>query len=110
MQVNYILGKNPLGMSYMVGYGNKFPKRIHHRGSSLPSMEAQGDHIDCQGGHLYFESQDPNQNLLTGAVVGGPVHNDSYSDSRYNSSQSEPTTYMNAPLVGLLPYFKTAAS
>ncbi|MBA0765756.1 hypothetical protein Gotri_014908, partial [Gossypium trilobum] len=36
-QVDYILGDNPLGMSYMVGYGARFPRRIHHRGSSLPS-------------------------------------------------------------------------
>ncbi|KAL5725556.1 hypothetical protein ACHQM5_008691 [Ranunculus cassubicifolius] len=39
-QVDYLLGDNPLKMSYMVGYGNKYPKRIHHRGSSLPSVAA----------------------------------------------------------------------
>jgi len=30
-QVDYILGDNPLKMSYMVGYGSHYPKRIHHR-------------------------------------------------------------------------------
>ncbi|WKA06859.1 hypothetical protein VitviT2T_024739 [Vitis vinifera] len=105
-QVNYILGNNPLGMSYMVGYGDKFPNRIHHRGSSLPSMDAHPDRIDCNGGTPYFQTQDPNPNLLTGAVVGGPAPDDSYADSRADVSQSEPATYINAPLVGLLAYFK----
>lgn len=38
-QVDYILGDNPMGLSYMVGYSNNFPQRIHHRGSSLPSVK-----------------------------------------------------------------------
>uniref|UniRef100_A0A0R0JMF9 cellulase n=1 Tax=Glycine max TaxID=3847 RepID=A0A0R0JMF9_SOYBN len=29
-QVDYILGSNPANMSYMVGYGAKYPERIHH--------------------------------------------------------------------------------
>ncbi|KAK4572040.1 hypothetical protein RGQ29_030449 [Quercus rubra] len=106
-QVDYILGSNPLNMSYMVGYGNKFPQRIHHRGSSLPSINQQPGPIDCKGGTPYFSSNNPNPNLLIGAVVGGPDIKDSYNDSRADFVQSEPTTYINAPLVGLLAYFKT---
>ncbi|KAJ6723397.1 ENDO-14-BETA-GLUCANASE [Salix koriyanagi] len=30
-QVDYLLGDNPLKMSYMVGYGPRYPQRIHHR-------------------------------------------------------------------------------
>ncbi|GLJ50975.1 hypothetical protein SUGI_1085670 [Cryptomeria japonica] len=37
-QVDYILGSNPLEMSYMVGYDSKYPQRIHHRSSSLPQL------------------------------------------------------------------------
>lgn len=59
-------------MSYMVGYGNKFPQRIHHRGSSLPSMDQHPQHIECKAGTPYFLSKNPNPNLLVGAVVGGP--------------------------------------
>ncbi|XVF49342.1 hypothetical protein PTKIN_Ptkin04bG0003900 [Pterospermum kingtungense] len=106
-QVDYILGSNPLNMSYTVGYGNKFPKRIHHRGSSLPSINQHPQHIDCKGGSTYYYSNDPNPNLLTGAVVGGPDIKDSYADSRADFPQSEPTTYINAPIVGLLAYFKS---
>ena len=90
----------------MVGYGNNFPQKIHHRASSLPSMDAQPAHIECQEGSQYFHSQDPNPNLLVGAVVGGPAEDDSYVDFRVDVSQSEPITYINAPLVGALAYFK----
>ncbi|KAG7017092.1 Endoglucanase 4, partial [Cucurbita argyrosperma subsp. argyrosperma] len=109
-QVDYILGSNPLGMSYMVGYGSKFPQRIHHRASSLPSMADHPQRIACSNGHPYFESNNPNPNLLIGAVVGGPDNKDSYADSRVDFVHSEPTTYINAPLVGLLAYFKSHPS
>ncbi|TYH61419.1 hypothetical protein ES332_D07G050700v1 [Gossypium tomentosum] len=106
-QVDYILGSNPLNMSYIVGYSKKFPERIHHRGSSLPSITQHPQHIDCTGGATYFYTNNPNPNLLTGAVVGGPDIKDSYADSRADFAHSEPTTYINAPLVGLLAYFKS---
>ncbi|XP_010264196.1 PREDICTED: endoglucanase 8-like [Nelumbo nucifera] len=107
-QVDYILGNNPLNMSYMVGYGKKFPQRIHHRASSIPSVDKHPAQISCKDGTQYYLSNDPNPNLLTGAVVGGPDSNDKYSDSRALFVQSEPTTYINAPLVGLLAYFKSS--
>ncbi|KAF8412401.1 hypothetical protein HHK36_000364 [Tetracentron sinense] len=105
-QVDYILGNNPMNMSYMVGYGEKFPQRIHHRGSSLPSIDKYPKHIKCKGGTPYYLSHKPNPNLLIGAVVGGPDANDTYPDSRAFFVESEPTTYINAPLVGVLAFFK----
>ncbi|KAE8724216.1 Endoglucanase 11 [Hibiscus syriacus] len=36
-QVDYILGSNPMNMSYLVGYGSKYPTRVHHRGASIMS-------------------------------------------------------------------------
>ncbi|KAJ6339326.1 hypothetical protein OIU77_007314 [Salix suchowensis] len=105
-QVDYILGSNPLGMSYMVGYGPKFPQRIHHRGSSLPSTNIVHKHIGCHDGNGYLTTNKPNQNVLVGAIVGGPDNNDQFPDTRLNASQSEPTTYLNAPFVGVLAYFK----
>ncbi|XP_030476678.2 endoglucanase 8-like [Syzygium oleosum] len=105
-QVDYILGSNPMNMSYMVGYGRKFPQRIHHRGSSLPSLDQHPQQIGCKDGTPYFESRRPNPNLLTGAVVGGPDIKDRYNDSRADFVHSEPTTYINAPLVGVLAFFR----
>lgn len=92
------MGDNPMKLSYMVGYGSGFPKYIHHRGSSLPSVTHHPSHITCKGGSQYFFSKSPNPNLLVGAVVGGPNTRDQYSDARTYFRQSEPTTYINAPL------------
>ena len=110
MQVDYILGSNPANMSYMVGYGAKYPERIHHRASSLPSVDEHRGHIGCKGGSFYFDNQNANPNLLVGAVVGGPDMKDSYADSRADFVHSEPTTYINAPLVGVLAYFNSHPS
>nr|GMD70465.1 endoglucanase 8 [Ipomoea batatas] len=106
-QVDYILGDNPLGMSYMVGYGERYPQRIHHRASSLPSVDAHPARIGCYAGSRYYLSPNPNPNLLIGAVIGGPNITDHFPDSRAFFDESEPTTYTNAPLVGLLAYFSS---
>lgn len=103
-QVDYILGENPLKMSYMVGYGPRYPQRIHHRGSSIPSVASHPSRIDCQGGFQYLNSNSPNPNVLTGAVVGGPDQNDAFPDDRNDYARSEPATYINAALVGPLAY------
>lgn len=106
MQVDYILGDNPLGMSYMVGYGARWPRRIHHRGSSLPSVKVHPGRIGCKAGTAYYLSPSPNPNVLVGAVVGGPTNtSDAFPDARPAFQQSEPTTYINAPLLGLLAFF-----
>ncbi|KAL3626003.1 hypothetical protein CASFOL_029552 [Castilleja foliolosa] len=104
-QVDYLLGDNPMKMSFMVGYGSRYPLRIHHRGSSLPSIGAHGSKIQCSAGFSVMNSQSPNPNILTGAVVGGPDQNDRFPDQRSDYEQSEPATYINAPLVGALAYF-----
>ncbi|KAK1398829.1 hypothetical protein POM88_008692 [Heracleum sosnowskyi] len=59
-------------MSYMVGYGPRYPQRIHHRGSSLPSIASHPSKIQCTAGFSVMKSQSPNPNILIGVVVGGP--------------------------------------
>ncbi|XP_023740645.1 endoglucanase 17 [Lactuca sativa] len=103
-QVDYLLGDNPLKMSYMVGYGPRYPLRIHHRGSSLPSISAHPAKIECGSGFSIMHSEIPNPNVLIGAVVGGPDEHDHFPDVRSDYFQSEPATYINAPLVGALSY------
>ncbi|KAF9609805.1 hypothetical protein IFM89_018602 [Coptis chinensis] len=63
--------------SYSIqGYGPDFPRRIHHRGSSLPSLISHPQTIGYDGGfHPFFYSSNPNPNILIGAVVGGPDQN-----------------------------------
>ncbi|PPD97792.1 hypothetical protein GOBAR_DD05169 [Gossypium barbadense] len=97
-QADYVLGENAMKMSYLVGYGSRYPLYVHHRGSSIP---VNAD-TSCQDGFKWLYSDDPNPNIAVGALVGGPSLNDSYSDTRDNVKQSEPSTYNSALLVGLL--------
>ncbi|RHN60145.1 putative cellulase [Medicago truncatula] len=94
--VDNILGENPLRMSYMVGYGPYFPKRIHHRGSSLPSLSVHPQTIGCDGGfNPFFHSMNQNPNILVGAIVGGPNQNDGFPDDRGDYSQSLRTSNLH---------------
>ncbi|HEY9768319.1 MAG TPA: glycoside hydrolase family 9 protein [Coleofasciculaceae cyanobacterium] len=56
-QLNYLLGDNPRNYSYVVGFGENFPRRVHHR-SSAGSAPLDG-------------SSKFNDHLLIGALVGG---------------------------------------
>ncbi|CAN0908941.1 Endoglucanase 1 [Linum grandiflorum] len=104
-QVDYILGENPAKMSYMVGFGDKYPLHVHHRGSSVPSLKSHPSRIPCGEGFQYLYSGEPNPNVLVGAIVGGPDRRDEFEDARGNYQQSEPATYINAPFVGVLAFF-----
>ncbi|KAG5395384.1 hypothetical protein IGI04_025347 [Brassica rapa subsp. trilocularis] len=106
-QVDYILGDNPAKLSYMVGYGDQYPRQIHHRGASIPSIKVQRNAFGCLKGWDIFASPNPDPNILVGAVIGGPDVDDSFIGKRTNASDTEPTTYINAPLVGVFAYFKS---
>ncbi|XP_019184956.1 PREDICTED: endoglucanase 1-like [Ipomoea nil] len=108
-QVDYILGDNPARMSYMVGFGQRYPQHVHHRGSSVPSVKDHPARIGCNDGFQYLNSALPNPNTLVGAVVGGPDNRDNFADDRNNYQQSEPATYINAPFVGALAFFSATA-
>lgn len=92
------MGDNPAKMSYLVGYGDKYPQYVHHRGASIPTDA----NTNCKEGWKYLDSTEPNPNVATGALVGGPFLNETYIDSRNNSVQGEPTTYNSAVVVALL--------
>lgn len=105
-QADYVLGDNPLKMSYLVGYGDKYPQFVHHRGASIP-IDAK---TNCTEGFQWLDSTQPNPNVAVGGLVGGPFKNETYLDSRNNSMQGEPTTYNSAVLVGLLSGLVTTSS
>ncbi|KAF7815306.1 endoglucanase 11-like [Senna tora] len=101
-QVDYILGSNPLNMSYLVGFGPNYPKRVHHRGASIVSYRENKGFIGCtQGYDNWYNSLGPNPNVLVGALVGGPDNEDNFMDRRSNYMQTEACTYNTAPLVGV---------
>ena len=91
-QVNYVLGDNPLSLSYLIGYGSKYIQMPHHRGAHGP----WGNNPD----------QDPvnNRHILYGAVVGGPTSaNDQYgTEKRSDFQKSEVAIDYNAGMTGAL--------
>ncbi|XXG60817.1 hypothetical protein AAC387_Pa04g2635 [Persea americana] len=97
-QVEYILGNNPMKMSYVVGFGDHFPRQVHHRSASIPTDE----HYSCAQGVRWLQSQDPNPNVLTGAMVAGPSNDDKFTDKRDLPQYTEPTISGNAGLVAAL--------
>lgn len=102
-QVNYILGDNPRGTSYMVGYGLSYPRQVHHRGASIVSVKRDPSFVSCQEGYSsWYGSQASNPNVLEGAIVGGPDEYDDFADERNNYEQTEAATYNSAPLLGVL--------
>ncbi|KAG5246474.1 endoglucanase [Salix suchowensis] len=106
-QADYVLGNNPMKMSYLVGYGEKYPQYVHHRGASIPADATTG----CKDGWKWLESTEPNPNVATGALVGGPFLNETFvSNDRNNSMQVEPSTYNSALIVGLLSGLVTTSS
>ena len=87
-QVDYVLGDNPAEFSYVVGFGENYAERTHHRGSA---------------GTVGMDGSDtPNDNILYGAVVGGPgaVDDFSHNDRRDDWVTNEVGTSYNAPFAG----------
>lgn len=102
MQIDYLLGKNPLDRSFMVGFGKNPPTQAHHRGASVPVLPKNFE-INCGiTFSKWLDKDGPNVNELTGAIVGGPDKNDYFEDKRKSSSFTEPVTYCNSLAVGPL--------
>ncbi|OAY71415.1 Endoglucanase 13, partial [Ananas comosus] len=73
------------------------------QGASIVSIKRDRNPVSCQGGFSsWFNKNEPNPNVIDGAIVGGPDANDGYTDSRSNYQQTEPATVTTAPFVGVL--------
>ncbi len=92
-QLAYILGDNPLNISYVCGYGDTYPVNPHHR-------TAHG----CWSNNVSGEPTET-RHTLYGALVGGPGSDDSYSDVRSDYQKNEVACDYNACFSGLLAHF-----
>jgi hypothetical protein len=86
-QLDYILGDNPRNSSYVIGFGNNYPKEPHHRGATGNAPYGQ-----------------PSEHVLYGALVGGPksTNDFDYNDDRNDWIGNEVGTGYNAPLTSAL--------
>ncbi|CAN8325762.1 unnamed protein product [Cochlearia groenlandica] len=98
-QIDYILGKNPSNISYVVGFGDRYPRHVHHRGASIPKNVTK---VTCKGGWGWRDSKRQDPNVIVGAMVAGPDKEDKFHDVRENYNYTEPTLAGNAGLVAAL--------
>jgi endoglucanase len=88
-QIAYILGDNPLGKSYMMGYTDKYANQPHHA-----------------AGHasIYGQPGKPTENrhIIWGALVNGPGIADDHTDDRVDFGSNEVTIDYNVSLVAAL--------
>lgn len=88
-QVNYVLGDNPLGLSYMVGYGDHWVQVAHHRAAHGSSTNNINNPVLPR-------------HVLYGGLAGGPDSQDGYTTSRSAFAMTEVATDMNAGITGAL--------
>ena len=81
--LNFILGANPSGYSFVTEYGSKTPQNPHHRPNIIYRRK-------------YNEG-------IPGWVVGG-ISGHSYEDANNNYQCNEVTIYWNSPVIGAMAY------
>ncbi|APX67955.1 MULTISPECIES: glycoside hydrolase family 9 protein [unclassified Brucella] len=89
-QIDYMLGDNKSGQSYVVGFGDKYPLQPQHNAAS---------------GTQYVNSPGPNEHIIYGALVGGPSDTDApgqytWVDSRSDYVRNEVAIDYNAVFSG----------
>ncbi|WP_251153898.1 glycoside hydrolase family 9 protein [Cellulosimicrobium sp. Marseille-Q4280] len=91
-QVDYALGDNPRGSSYVVGYGENPPQNPHHRTAHGSWLDSLAQPVETR-------------HVLYGALVGGPGSpDDAYVDSRTDYVANEVATDYNAGFTSALAH------
>ena len=86
-QMEYILGDNPMGYAYEVGYENSYASLPHHRSSHCSAKQSMTDPVN-------------QVHTLWGALVGGPDLNDYHLDETKEYIYNEVTDDYNAAFCG----------
>jgi hypothetical protein len=86
-QIEYALGSNPAGKSYVCGFGNNPPLNPHHRNAHASTSNDINTPVS-------------NRHVLFGALVGGPDITDTYVDRRTDYVQNEVAMDYNAAFTG----------
>ena len=97
-QMEYFFGNNKLGLSYVIGMGEKNPKTVHHRGAS----GIHDDHWNSLGTDLDDVFQNEFAHVLYGALEGGPNQDGSFTDSVGSYQNTEVAIDYNAGFTAAL--------
>lgn len=103
-QRDFILGLNPYGISFVIGFGKAFPKHPHHQISFLTGKELTGALMEGLVDRKLYESKDielEKEDLF----IRFQSENVVYYDERLNYLTNEPSIFANALLILLLSKF-----
>ncbi len=96
-QMEYILGNNPMGYAYEVGYENSYATFPHHRAAHCSPTQSMENPETYQTHTLY------------GALVGGPdakdYHHDQTKDYIYNEVTDDYNAGFTGALAGLYAFY-----
>ena len=84
-QMDFILGNNPSNKSFLIGSGESWPTKLHHRAANVGSGSAD-DNSDC----TY---------TIYGALIGGPDSSGNYEDKKNSYSCTEPALDYNGAFI-----------
>ncbi len=102
--VDYVFGKNPLGVCYVTGFGSTYPHSIHHRQCSADGID------EPIPGFVVGGPNNVRQDDITKVSWGTPYcYSDparSYVDDEKSYASNEIAINWNAPLVHILGYLK----
>ncbi|MBR6835294.1 MAG: glycoside hydrolase family 9 protein, partial [Oscillospiraceae bacterium] len=101
-QINYLLGKNPLGTSFVTGFGTKASSNPHHR----PSIALK----KCVPGMVVGGPNSGLEDNKALAFLDGVAPAKCYLDDADSYSTNEVTIYWNSPFTTLLTYVLTDSS
>ncbi len=88
-QMDYILGNNQLGYSFLAGYGDKWPTHIHHRAANPGKGDTPG-----QNGDANADTAAKYTNY--GMLIGGPDSSGNYLDTTKEYQFTEPALDYNS--------------
>ncbi len=95
--LDYLLGRNPVGYSYVTGFGDQSPMNIHHRQSEADNVTAPVPGWVAGGPNPFNQSQDCGENAYSSNLPAA-----SYLDDYCSYSTNEVTTYWNSPFIYLV--------
>ena len=97
-QMEYFFGKNNLGLSYVIGMGEKNARSVHHRAAS----GIHDDHWNSLGTDDENEFQTEYAHILYGALEGGPNQDGSFTDAVGSYQNTEVAIDYNAGFTAAL--------
>ncbi len=91
--LDYLLGRNAMGYSFVTGHGAKTPMRIHHRPSDADGIDAPVPGLLAGG---------PNPGKQDGCTYASSLPDEAYTDEVCSYASNEVAINWNAPLVYLV--------